>query len=128
MGALQRAGAARMVAIRLDAEQLLLDPGGVEGGAVERTKGPSARRERACSIRAATSLPTPAGPLISTRELVGAILSMAARSCVMAGEEPISSVSLPARSLRSLISRLSFAASSARATISSSRSLLKASR
>ena len=48
------------------------------------TKALAARRERAWISRAATSLPEPAGPVIRTRLLVGAILSIRARSCAMA--------------------------------------------
>ena len=44
------------------------------------TIGPWARFDRRCSIRAATSLPDPAGPVINTRDPVGAIRSMVCRS------------------------------------------------
>ena len=70
------------------------------------TKALPARRERAWISRAATSLPEPAGPVISTRLLVGAILSISWRSCVMAEELPTSSPSSPALSFSSWTSRL----------------------
>ncbi len=73
-------------------------------------------------MRAATSLPDPAGPLINTRDPVGATRSTAARNCVIAPLCPVSSDSAPARSRNSAFSRDSRAASSARRTISSSRS------
>ena len=88
------------------------------------TNGPSARRERACTMRATTSFPDPASPVMRTRLLVGATRSMAWRTWLMAGERPISSLSGPARSLNSSISRLRFAASMARATTSTRRSAL----
>ena len=89
------------------------------------TKGPSLRRDRAWIMRAATSLPAPAGPVISTRDPVGATFSIAPRNWPSGEDPPTSSVSGPARSFSSLTSRFSRAASSARATISSSRSDLK---
>jgi hypothetical protein len=100
MRALQHAGAAGLgerVRAGLDAEQLLLEPARRQRRAVQRDEGPVARRERACSIRAATSLPAPAGPLISTREPVGATRSIAGELRT-AAETPTSSVSAPARS------------------------------
>ncbi len=52
--------------------------------------GPSARRELAWIIRATTSLPDPAGPVIKTRDPVGATLSTWPRTCPMPEESPIS--------------------------------------
>ncbi len=86
------------------------------------TNGPSDRRERACTMRAATSLPEPAGPWISTREPVGATRSTPARSAAMALLSPVSVVSAPTRSRNSAFSRASLAASSARRAWISSRS------
>ncbi len=86
------------------------------------TNGPSARRERAWIMRAATSLPEPAGPVISTREPVGATRSTPERSADMAALSPVSPVSAPARRRSSAFSADSRAASSARRTTSSSRS------
>ena len=73
-------------------------------------------------MRAATSLPDPAGPWISTREPVGATRSTPARSAVIAPLSPVSAVSAPARSLSSAFSRASLAASSARRVWISKRS------
>ncbi len=73
-------------------------------------------------MRAATSLPEPAGPVISTREPVGATRSTPERSADMAALSPVSPVSAPARRRSSAFSRDSRAASSARRTTSSSRS------
>ena len=57
--------------------------------ALSTTNGPSARADLACITRAASSLPQPDGPVISTRLLVGATLSIAWRSWLMAAERPI---------------------------------------
>ncbi len=73
-------------------------------------------------MRAATSLPDPAGPWISTREPVGATRSTPARSPAMAPLSPVSAVSAPTRSRSSAFSRASRAASSARRACSSRRS------
>ena len=89
------------------------------------TNGPSARRERAWIMRAATSLPEPAGPAISTREPVGATRSIELRSEEMAGLSPVRSVSGPARRRSSAFSVARREASSARRTTSSRRSDLK---
>jgi hypothetical protein len=56
MGALQRAGRRGCSPLRLDAEQLLLDPGGVQRAQFSATKGPSARRSGRAACRAATFL------------------------------------------------------------------------
>ena len=84
--------------------------------------GPSARRDRACTMRQATSLPDPAGPLISTRDPVGATRSMPARSALTAALVPVRVASTPARSRSSAFSRARRDASSARRMMSSSRS------
>ncbi len=55
----------------------------MRSGAIEAalmaTNGPPSRGLRSCSRRATSSLPEPAGPVISTRELVCATRSIAAR-------------------------------------------------
>ncbi len=86
------------------------------------TNGPSERRDRAWIIRAATSLPEPAAPEISTRDPVGATRSIWPRTATIGGLSPCRLVSGPARSRSSAFSRASRAASSARRTTSSSRS------
>ena len=73
-------------------------------------------------MRAATSLPAPAGPVMSTRLLAGATRSMPWITSRSADESPIRSTSLPARSRSSSFSRLSRAASIARSISSKSRS------
>ncbi len=52
------------------------------------TKGPSARAERAWMARAASSLPVPLGPWISTLCSPGAMVSMVCFSRWMAGDDP----------------------------------------
>ena len=52
--------------------------------ALSVTKGPDARSDMACSVRAASSLPAPMGPVISTRLLDGAIFFSSWRSWRMA--------------------------------------------
>jgi hypothetical protein len=69
-------------------------------------------------------LPEPAGPVISTRLLVGAILSIIWRSCEAADDTPTNSASSPARSFNSCTSRRSRAASSARSATCTSLSAL----
>ena len=110
---------------RLRPEQLGLHALGMHGGAVKVTNGPVVRRERAWISRATTSLPAPAGPVMSTRLPVGATRSIAWRKALIAGALPTISVGSPARSFSSSFSRLSRAASIARWTTSSSRSALK---
>ncbi len=88
------------------------------------TKGPPARFERRCSMRAATSLPLPGGPDSRTRLPVGATRSTAWRSWVIAVDTPISSISVPDLSRSSSFSRFSRADSRARSRISSRRSAL----
>ena len=80
------------------------------------TNGPSARRERACNMRATTSLPEPAGPVMRTRLLAGATRSTAWRTWAMAPDWPNNSVSVPARNRNSSFSRRRRAASMARST------------
>ena len=62
---------------------------GTMAAALSTTKGPSARADFMCMTRAASSLPQPDGPVISTRLLVGATFSIAWRSWLMAVERPI---------------------------------------
>ena len=95
---------------------------GLSVAQLSTTNGPSARRDRLWIIRATTSLPEPAAPLISTREPVGDTRSTLARNWTMAWLSPVSVVSGPARRRSSAFSRASAAACSARRTISSSRS------
>jgi len=73
-------------------------------------------------MRATTSLPEPAGPVISTRLLAGATRSMIWRTWWMAAERPTSWVSVPARRRSSSFSRLRRMASIARLTASTRRS------
>src|SRR6516165_1817091 len=61
------------------------------------TKGPLARLDSRCRSRAATSLPQPAGPTISTRLPVGATRSICWREWLTAGDWPNSSYSSPAQ-------------------------------
>ena len=93
--------------------------------ALSTTNGPSLRCELSCITRATSSLPEPALPRISTRLLVGATRSRAARSWFMAGDLPIISELTTERSRSSRTSRCSLEASSARSVTSSSRSALK---
>ena len=65
--------------------------------------GALARGLQSWSSRAATSLPTPAGPVISTRLPVPATRFSVARTALIATLEPVSSVSCPICALQRLI-------------------------
>ena len=97
---------------------------GVIVGALRTTNGPSARTEWAWISRAASSLPAPGGPEMSTRELVGPSRSMTRCRLAIAAELPIMRLAAPARARSSLTSRLSREVSSARSATRISRSAL----
>ena len=86
--------------------------------------GACARADWACSVRAASSLPEPDGPTISTRLLVGATFSTVSRNWLIEGEWPTSVVGSGASCLSALTSRLRREFSSARSATSTSRSAL----
>ena len=86
------------------------------------TNGASARGLQPWSRRAATSLPTPAGPMMSTRLPVAATRFSVARTALIAVELPVRSTSRPAEARSDATSRLSRSVSVARATMSSNRS------
>ncbi|MGY4469818.1 hypothetical protein ACVWWK_005527 [Bradyrhizobium sp. LB9.1b] len=97
---------------------------GVIAAALMTTKGPSARPEAVCSVRAVSSLPAPAGPTIRMRLLALAARSMVWRSWFMLGERPTSELALGASCFSSLTSRLSREFSSALVATRISRSVL----
>ena len=65
---------------------------GVMVAALMTTNGPPARLDWLWIMRAASSLPEPEGPTMSTRLLVGATRSIALRSWLIAGEAPTSAL------------------------------------
>ena len=81
VGLFQRAGLARMLALDCSTPNSSISiRSGVMAAALITTKGPSARFEAACSVRATSSLPEPAGPTIRMRLLALATRSMVWRS------------------------------------------------
>ena len=94
MRLLEQAGADQLAAL-LHAEQFLLDPLGRHPRRADHDERAAARGLQLCSSRAATSLPTPAGPVISTRLPVAATRFSVARTLLIAAEVPVSSISLP---------------------------------
>ena len=90
------------------------------------TKAPEARWLQLCSNRAATSLPEPAGPLISTLLPVLATRFNVARTWLTGAELPVNSSPAPLLSCFSRVfSRRSRSVSVARSTSSISRSVSK---
>ena len=75
-------------------------------------------------MRAASSLPAPEGPTISTRLLVGATFSTVWRRWLIEGERPTSDDGAGAICLSTLTSRLRREFSSARSATSTRRSAL----
>ena len=59
------------------------------------TQGPLLRWLQACRARAASSLPVPDSPVMSTGAMLGATLRMRSRTCCMAGDWPIMRSSMP---------------------------------
>src|SRR6266581_1219005 len=78
---------------------------GVIAAALMTTKGPSARPDALCSVRAANSLPAPEGPTIRIRLLALAARSMVWRSWFMQAERPVRTLAAGASCLSSLTSR-----------------------
>ena len=77
---------------------------GDKRAALTDTKGDPALGLQLCSNRAATSLPTPAGPVISIRLPVPATFFSVARTALIDTDEPVSSSECPTRALRSAFS------------------------
>jgi hypothetical protein len=89
------------------------------------TNGPFALADSWWIVRAASSLPVPAAPAISTRALVGATRSSCWRSWFTTVDLPTIFCVSPARTFSSLTSRRSWEVSSARCATRISRSALK---
>ena len=87
---------------------------GVIAAALMTTKGPSARGDWACNVRAASSLPEPGGPTIRMRLLAFAARSMVWRNWFIDGERPVIVLAVGASCFSSRTSRLSRDVSSAR--------------
>ena len=88
------------------------------------TNGPCARGDVSWMTRAASSLPEPGAPVIMTREFVGPTRSITCRNWLSIGDLPTMRFVAPARARRSVTSRFSREASSARSATSTSRSAL----
>ena len=88
--------------------------------ALTTTSGWPARRERAWTMRATTSLPEPGGPLMRIRLPVGATFSIAWRSAFMTPDSPTSRLGWPTRRRNSSFSRRNRAVSMARSTTTNS--------
>ena len=88
-------------------------------------KGECARGLQLCSSRAATSLPTPAGPVINNRLPVAATFLSVARTLLIATEVPVSSSAWPNNAFSEAFSCRSLSVSVALATKWSSFSASK---
>ena len=95
---------------------------GVIRAELTSTNAPVARLLQECRIRAATSLPAPAGPEMSTRLPVCATRFKVARTALIEEEFPVKSLLPQLVSRRRVFSRRSRSVSVARSTNSSSRS------
>ena len=124
MGLLERADPAPAPVAAFDPNSSSSIVSGVIVAALMTTNGPLERVEAPCSVRAASSLPQPGSPVISTRALVGATRSIVWRSWFTTVVRPTIRSAWTERVLSSRTSRRSREASSARSATSTSRSAL----